>query len=225
MKKGGGDMEKDRGTRVIAIVALLVGVVGLSIGFAAFSSQLNISSSAEVTPDSSKFNVDFTSTSSGNVSTAAITPTKSPTTLVATDGAIDNSSDPTVTGLHATFTEPGQSVTYSFWAKNIGEYIAYLNSITIANATSADSYKKCTAKSGTTQALVDAACNGISMTVKVGNETATSSSVASISDHSLAVDGYDPVIVTINYAANSGQADGDFEVAFGDITLTYSSVD
>ena len=35
-------MEKDRGTKVIAIVALIVAVVGLSLGFAAFSSTLTI---------------------------------------------------------------------------------------------------------------------------------------------------------------------------------------
>ncbi|MEE3344192.1 MAG: hypothetical protein VZS44_08900 [Bacilli bacterium] len=218
-------MEKDRSARVIAIVALLVGVVGLSIGFAAFSSSLTISSSAEVSPDQSNFNVDFTSTSSGEISTSAIVPTKSPTTLTATSGAIDNSSDPTVTGLHATFTEPGQSVTYSFWAKNIGEYVAYLNSITIANAASSQTYKKCTAKGTTTQSLVDSACSGISMTVEVGTEAATSSSVATINNHSLAVNGYDPIVVTISYATGSAQADGDFDVAFGDITLSYSSVD
>ena len=218
-------MEKDRGSRIIEIVALLVGVVGLSIGFAAFSNTLTISSSAEVTPDQSKFNVDFTSASSGDVSTTPIQPaTKNPETLVAANGTIDNSGDPTVTGLHATFTEPGQSVTYNFWAKNIGEYIAYLKSITIANATGAETYKKCTAKTGTTQSLVDAACNGISMTVKVGTEEATSSSIASISNHSLAIDAFDPIIVTISYANGSAIADGDFDVAFGDITLTYSSV-
>lgn len=218
-------MEKDRGTRVIAIVALVVGVVGLTIGFAAFSSTLTISSSAEVSPDSSNFNVDFTSAGSGEVSTAAIVPTLSPTTLTASNGTISNAGDPTVTGLHVTFTEPGQSAIYSFWTKNIGEYTAYLKNITIANATGGDSYKKCTAKSGTTQSLVDSACSGISMTVKVGDAAATSSSVASITGHSLAKDGFEPVVVTISYAAGSAQADGDFDVAFGDITLSYSSVD
>ncbi len=219
-------MEKDRGTKVIAIVALLVGVVGLSIGFAAFSNTLTISSSAEVKPDASKFNVDFTSASSGEVSTSPIVAaTKDPSTLVAADGTIDNSSDPTVTGLKATFTEPGQSVTYNFWAKNIGEYIAYLKSITIANATNSQTYKKCTAKTGTTQSLVDTACNGISMTVQVGSEAATSSSVASITGHNLAIGDFDPIVVTISYASGSGIADGDFDVEFGDITLTYSSVD
>ena len=35
-------MDRDRRARVIAIAALLVGVVGLSLGFAAFSNTLTI---------------------------------------------------------------------------------------------------------------------------------------------------------------------------------------
>lgn len=219
-------MEKDRSTKVIVIVALLVGVIGLSIGFAAFSSTLTISSTAEVKPDANKFNVNFTSTSSGDVSTADIVPTaKIPETIIASNGLIDNSGDPTVTGLHATFKEPGQSVTYNFWAKNVGEYVAYLNSITITNPDGASTVKKCTAKGTTTQTLVDSACNGISMSIKVGDENATSSSVATINNHSLAINGYDPIIITLSYADGSAIADGDFEVLFGDVTLSYSSAD
>ena len=41
-------MEKSRRTQYIAIIALVIGVVGLSIGFSAFSSVLQIQSSATV---------------------------------------------------------------------------------------------------------------------------------------------------------------------------------
>lgn len=52
-------MERNKKTKVIAIVALIIGVIGLSIGFAAFSSILNIQSSANVKPDNSTMNVIF----------------------------------------------------------------------------------------------------------------------------------------------------------------------
>ena len=52
-------MEKDRRARVVAIAALLVGVVGLSLGFAAFTNTLTIKSSAEVKVGDSVFNVYF----------------------------------------------------------------------------------------------------------------------------------------------------------------------
>ena len=58
-------MERDRSAKIIAIVALCIAIVGLSIGFAAFSSNLTISSSANVKPDPSSFDVNF-STSNTN---------------------------------------------------------------------------------------------------------------------------------------------------------------
>ena len=72
--------------------------------------------------------------------------------------------------------------------------------------------------------MVEAACNGISVSVKVGNETYTGSK-GSITNHLLAIDAYEEVVVTIEYKSTASRADGDFEVAFGDITLTYNSVD
>ena len=72
--------------------------------------------------------------------------------------------------------------------------------------------------------MVEAACNGISVSVKVGNDTYTGS-MDSITNHSLDLDDYEEVVVTIEYASNASRTDGDFEVAFGDITLTYDSVD
>ena len=126
-------MEKERSSKVIAIVALLVGVVGLSLGFAAFSNSLTISSSAKVEPTGETFDVDFSSSSSETL-TDAVQGVSTPSTVVATDATINNTGNPTISGLGATFTEPGQSVTYTFYARNTGEYKAYLNSITFKNA-------------------------------------------------------------------------------------------
>lgn len=221
-------MEKDRNTKVIAIVALLVGVVGLSLGFAAFSNTLTISSSAEVTPSAEDFNVDFSATTSGNVSTDPVVPVLNPTGVTgfeATNGAIDNSGSPTITNLHATFTEPGQTATYTFSSKNIGKYIAYLKSVVFEPVTGESVTKKCTPGTGTTAALVNDACNDITLSVKVGSESATTASLANITGHSLAIDANEEVTVTISYAQDGHRADGDFTVAFGDVVLTYSSVD
>lgn len=85
--------------------------------------------------------------------------------------------------------------------------------------------KVCTAAEGTSDALVQGACNGISVKVKVGNEAETNGSIADISGHSLAKATGDPVVVTIEYEKNASRADGDSTVSFGDITLNYSSVD
>ena len=132
----GGYMEKNRNAQVIAIIVLVVGVVGLSIGFASFSSVLNIQASANVKPDSSTMNVDFSS-AIDKVEVNEIVPTAEPTSLTTTNATIDNSVDPTISNLSATFTELGQSVVYKFYAYNAGELNANLY---LAENTNFDGY-------------------------------------------------------------------------------------
>lgn len=217
-------MEKNRKVQIIAIVALVVGIVGLSIGFAAFSSVLNIQTSAKVKPDSSTMNVDFSS-AEDKVEVAEIIPTATPNSLVTTNGVIDNAGDPTISKLSATFTEPGQSVVYKFYAYNAGELDAYLKSIVFSNVTDQNATKICTANQGTTDALVQKACDKISVKVKVGNEIETTTGKASITGHTLSKGAGELVTVTLEYEAGADRADGDFTVDFGNITLNYSSAD
>lgn len=222
---------RDKRARVIAIVSLLVGVLGLSMGFAAFSSTLTIKSSAEVVVDSSVFNVDF-SKSSDSVVDDDIVPVLDPSDepgFTATNAVIDNDNgDAVIKNLHAVFTKPGQKATYNFYTKNAGDLNAFLKSVTFSNVSGESVTKKCTAKSGTTQSLVNSACTGISLTVTVGSETFTQTTLrnafANPTAHDLSKNVAESVKVTISYVAGSDQADGDFDVAFGDVTLLYSSV-
>lgn len=50
-------MEKDRRIKILSIVALVLAITGMSLGFAAFTSTLTISSSATVTPNSDDFKI------------------------------------------------------------------------------------------------------------------------------------------------------------------------
>ena len=215
-------MERDHSAKIIAIVSLCVAIVGLSIGFAAFSNNLTIKSNATVTPNASDFDVNFSTSNTSELDgTVSGVGTNSST---AENATIDNSDSPTITGLKANFTEPGQKVTYSFYAHNAGKYAAYLNNVTYANVSGKTATKVCTAGTGTDTTMVEAACNGISVSVKVGNDTYTGS-MDRITNHLLDLDNYEEVVVTIEYANGATRADGDFEVAFGDITMTYESVD
>lgn len=218
-------MEKDRSTRIIAISALIVGVVGLTIGFALTASQLTVRSSAEVHPVDD-FSVLFSSSASAvetNDITATIAPANSEHPATATDATINNSNvkAPVIQNLHAVFTEPGQSATYNFYAFNPNDYTAYLKALSFASTT-----PTCTAVNTANQTSVDAACAGISLSISVGSTiTNQKTSLAAITNHSLAANSSEPISVVIDYASTAKKASGDFNVTFGDITLTYNSLD
>ncbi len=217
-------MEKERGVKVIAIVALMVAVVGLSIGFSAFTRDLNISIDDTTVNQKNNLSVVFSSSNSTietNQISGAILPIPTPTGVSATSATINNSDEsaPTITGLSATFTEPGQSATYVFYVHNKSDYTAYLRKIEF------DGSKTCTATGDTTQTTVNAACDGISLSIKVGSMSEAIKTTTSITGHALSNTTPETVTVVIDYATGSKTANGDFTVEFGDITLNYNTVD
>ena len=236
-------MEKNRSSKMFIIAILLIVTLGVSIGFAAFSQNLTISSKARVKPNNNMYIYFASQNTKVNDQIVADPVPATPTQYDLVEGQeivhkaiIDNTyaseQSPKITDLRADFTEPGQSVTYSFYVYNAWEYDAYLKNITISDT------KQCTAKEGTLSndattaaeqnAKIQNACEGITVSVRVGNDTAVSTTTNDISNHVLAAEGngntgFEPVQVTIAYAAGSSVADTDFDVTFGDITLNYSS--
>ena len=120
-------MEKERGAKVIAIVALLIAVVGLTVGYAAYSSTLNINGTANVDPASWKVNFDYktgtklTGTTSGH----------------ALENTAPTLADTTISGFDVTLKAPGDSVAYNFLIKNSGTLNAKLASFTMGTLTCA----------------------------------------------------------------------------------------
>ena len=215
-------MDRDRSTKVIAIVALCVAVFGLSVGFAAFSNDLTIKSEATVKPNASDFDVNFSSSDTSETD-GTVTATSTAGVTVQ-DATISNATAPTISGIKVGFTEPGQSATYRFFAHNAGKYKAFLNNVTFKNVTDANANIVCVAAEGTNANMVASACQGISIKVKVGTTTFVEPT-PNITSHELPIDQYEPVEVTIEYKTGAARADGDFQVKIGDIVLTYSSVD
>lgn len=213
----------NRKTKIFIIVLLIVCVVQLSIGFAAFSQVLNISSSLKVTPESSYFKVNFSSSPTA-LATSNIVPTKSDSKIVATNAVIDNTNDPTITNMYAVFTEPGQYVEYTFYSFNTGKYLAYLNEVNFKNISGETLTKKCTPLIGAREDLVQAVCGDIELSIQVG-PTLFKATNNNINSHTLAREASEKVKVKIVYTNNDHWADGDFEVSFGNITLDYGSVD
>ena len=120
-------MEKERGAKIIAIVALLIAVVGLTVGYAAYSSTLNINGTANVDPASWKVNFGYkTGDSLTGTKTGHATETTAPTLA-----------DTTISGFDVTLKAPGDSVTYNFLIKNSGTLNARLANFTMGTLTCA----------------------------------------------------------------------------------------
>ena len=221
----------ERRNKGLLILAVIVTVFGLSFGFAAFSQTLTVKSTAEFNPDEINFNVDF-SKNPDSVEAGEVTPVLNPsdsTGFTATNGVIDNSDsgNAVIKNLHAVFTKPGQSATYSFYTKNAGDLKAFLKSVTFYNVNGESIAKKCTPKDSATPSLVANACEGIKLKVTVGSEVFTETKVrsdfANPTAHDLTKTGYEEIKVTISYEEGAEIADGGFDVSFGDVILLYTS--
>lgn len=218
-------MNKRMDSKIVIMIVLLIMVIGLSIGYATFSSTLTIKPSATYVSNPNDFKVDFSS-SSVSLRTDPIVPVVTPSNLQAENAYIDSVlGSKAVSGMSVNFTAPGSKAEYTFYVLNTGKMEAFLKNIIFKNVFNASSNKVCEAMPGTTESLVDAACRDISLKVKVGNNLETKQTLSNIYSHNLLRDSYEKVTVIIEYANDGVRADGDFTVNFGEIALDYSSTD
>ena len=203
----------------------VVTILLMAIGYTAFNTGLNILSSAYVNPNSGDFSIVFSS-ESNRLSLTGVQYEKNNDHVDVGTPVIDNTSteSPTISGLTANFVEPGDSVTYTFYTLNNGEYDAYLTKI-IFSKFNDNSIKKCTADDGTSTNLVNKACSGIEMYITMENIDDPIHYTTNISDHILRKGASEQVQVTIKYKSGSDRADGPFTVEFGDIKLIYATID
>lgn len=217
-------MEKTRQIKILSIVALVVAIAGMTLGFAAFSTTLSISSSATVTPNSEDFNVVMLG------SKTDLSDEYSHVTVYngasAEDALISNYKGGSSLSLNANFTNPGQYVVYNAYIHNFGEYDAYFDKIIFENVEGTSEKKTCTpvAGGGATLELVEQACESINMTVVASNGTVFDDSY-NLSDvillRGIAALGK----VKITYDDEGVRVDGPFTVEFGDVKIIYSTID
>lgn len=222
-------MEKSRSSKKIIVIVLLIAVMALSVGFAAFTQSLDISSNAYVSPSDTVLDVIFTS-SNPIGDPPVYTVIGNATVGVSALAAIINNggSNPVISNLGATFTDKGQSVNYSFYVYNNSAYTAYLRSVIFENVTGGSANIVCISGAETTESTVNsasgAACDDINVKISIAGDDYISSN-NSISLKSLDASAYQSVNVTISYDGVHSLPDGDFSVSIGDITLGYSSID
>ncbi len=235
-------MERNNG-KVIAIVALVVAVIGLSLGFAAFSTSLQISAEANVTAGNN-WNVGFGKTST------AIVPTSDTKAATGTNTGVLNVTKFTLsqnTTATLNFSDT-KSVVYDLYIVNEGGATAYLDSVTFSSPIVTCSNVSATASSliegvagagtyttgGNTTPLTAEQCSSLfSVTLSIDNvdytQTTTGITGKSIAAKANNVAGSVPVQLTIAYKddetaqAIAATLDGDITVTVGTITVGYKS--
>ena len=246
-------MEKNGNSKVIALVALFVAVVGLSLGFAAYSTSLQISAASDVKPNDNNWNVGF---STDGLDIENVTTARTKTGVNADNTLAGGTVDVTkytigqTSGANATLkTVYGSQVTYSLSLLNKGSIPAYLDSVdfsnvalTCTNATGSNNWTTIEGTEnagsqmggGNTTTISNEDCAKMfDLTVSIAG-TEYSSSYSGTYSHTLpAKTGTAPVIVKLAYKGNAtGNAeadtiaatlDGDITVSAGNITVVYVS--
>lgn len=112
-------MKKDRGTRSIAIVAIILSVLGLTVGYSALSQTLTINGTGKVMGND--WNVVWTNLSDPVLSGTATAPLKDTITI----------SDTSITLTDLILRLPGDSIEYTFDVSNTGDIDAKIGTISI----------------------------------------------------------------------------------------------
>ena len=235
-------MRRRRQSKLILIAALCVSVLGLTLGFAAFSNSLTISSSANVSPEETDFNINVYGIGPGQGlggypplnmynSTTESEPVKglntSPAAISATTAKItDAGKSITISDLKAVLSEPEQSADYFFLIKNEGQYDAYLDLTESFETFSLPQYGTCTPGSDATEDLVTATCDYINLYNILESSDGAGYSGGEYVE--IPKGDYLKLNIHIYYDNNQGastpRADGEFSVDFEDLVLNFTSV-
>ena len=219
-------MERYRQVKMLSIIALVIAIVGMSLGFAAFSTTLSISSSASVNPSRDNFKVVFSNSSTSILGEGETAVLKGSDGGGKAENGIISSSK--VSGLKGNFTRKGDMVDYWFYVHNVGEYDAYLTAVNMEVVDGTGVTKVCRAsttdETKATDSLVQAACGDINLYIMIGDYEYTVGDT-NIMGHKLEKGAVQEVMIVMDYGGLSPLVDGPFDVTFGDLSLEFSTVD
>lgn len=238
-------MEKSRNIKILSIVALVLAICALTLGYAAFSTTLSISSSAIVTPNEDAFSIQIIGVDDdrkfGSLTSSIGGPSSSDVTTQS--AVIVNGKTPSISNMYAGFTAPGQNVVYIFKIKNTGQYNVYLQSGKLKLSEGMDNVIVCspTAGSNVSESLMNAACNDIDVTfgiVENAEDPDTRSIIKTYRNiyNEVGTDKYSltkfltepgqemSLRISIEYKDNGNIADGAFDVNIAGFEFEFSTV-
>lgn len=232
-------MKKNKQSKIIAIVALIVSVLGLTLGFAAFSNTLTISSSATVKPNESDFDINIygldeteacndihtlKSINSKDISAPDCISTAKSATI---SEIKDDGKSITISNIKVGLSAPDEYAYYYYMIKNEGEYDAYIDTaqFNVFNYMAGGAPHTCTAAAGTSVDMVNNACSDIVLSADItGINGENFVDVMESSVYKLEKGSSILLEMGIEYKTSGKRADGDFSVEFAPITIEFTSV-
>ena len=121
-------MNREREMKTLVIAALVISVVAIGVGFAAFSTTLQINGTASVNTGGKTWSVLFTGVEKTENSSADLEAT-TPSIGNGTTG--ENTTNTKIGVVTANFTAPGQKLQYKITVSNTGDYLAKLTASSI----------------------------------------------------------------------------------------------
>ena len=240
-------MKQRKQSKIVAILALCVSVLGLTLGFAAFSNTLTISSSATVSPNKEDFNMKIYGAPEGfdmiereaykmytledAIYPITINSGIKYKNMIDGEKAIIDNSTYTISNLGTTFTKPNQAVYYAFYIENTGHYDSYIKTDFLETLANGIQPKSCTAGAETTESLVNDVCPNIVLKAKEIMDRLYQPVLNKSSNGVFKLEQGKTIqfLLAIEYCNESNadtcpRADGDFSVEFDPITIEFSSV-
>lgn len=239
-------MEKDRRIKILSIVALVLAITGMSLGFAAFSSTLTISSSATVTPNSDDFLIKvygFNQPTSLNDMREGFDPSwvseteghanvyNSNTTSYTPSIISNNKNNISISNISAKITNDMHSgVEYYYFIANEGAYPANISYSQFEMFYNNTYQKNCTYDENTTPSLASATCENIKLYVALAEldqtellNSARQTTVDFNSGYSLLPG--ETIFMCIGIVAEDENAlpDGDVNIDFGTINIDFTT--
>ena len=218
-------MEKNSSGKIMAMIALAISVIALTVGFAAFSDSLTIQGAATAKSSVNAFDnatngLNYKANSMECHSTA-----DSSVNVISGSYSAGTLSDDSWSGINVPLTNEVPSVTCTAIIENKSAYTAYLRSL------GANGGVQCASTGGNAATNVSNVCSTVDLTVQIGSvqtdkitshgtvqPTANNSTTGSIA----ASNGEATVTVTISYDPTA-VTDEDVTITLPTITHDYSS--
>lgn len=197
------NMENNKGFRVMSVVALAVAVVGLSLGFAAFTTSLTINANATVTPSGSTFSGRVYFANSGATAEDTEPAVVNYTGTNATATTDESGTTLTISATFANVDSSSKTATVTATILNDSPFTANLSSVSLGTP-------QCTTL--TEGSAVRSACEALTIESSVSVETGLT----------IASGATAPVTFTITYPAGY-PVDSNFNATFSATTLGFTS--